>query len=58
MNTKTFHLPAPTRGLMPKWVATGQKNQPLACVWICANASSGREPQTRNEDPAGLCLCA
>ena len=61
MNNKTFQLTASTgerEGLMPMWVATGQKNQPLVCIWIDANSSSGREPQTRNENPAGLCVCA
>ncbi len=61
MKNNVYQLPvviSRNRGLRAVWVETGLKNQPLACIWMEAKTSHGREPETSNEDPAGLCVYA
>ncbi len=46
-----------SRAIRCRWIATGDTNLPLVCVWLDANAASGCELQPV-EDAGGLSWCA
>ena len=54
------HTPVLVRGnrLTRIWIETGRKTQPLACVWIDADACSRGDQNPSDADPVELCLCA